>query len=133
MEDFVRKVKIDDRVSFMGYRADVPNIMKASDLFVLPCPAEGFGLVIAEAMFAGLPVVAINHGGPVEIVISEETGLLVPRDNIMSMSAALTLLLENTSQSLTMGVKGQQRAQTVYASSIMAIKTRNVYVLCASE
>ncbi len=133
MEDFVRIVKIDDRVSFMGYRDDVPSIMKASDLFVLPCPAEGFGLVIAEAMFAGLPVVAINHGGPVEIVIGEETGLLVPRDNIMSMSAALNLLLENTSQSLTMGVKGQQRAQAVYASSIMAIKTGNVYALCGPK
>jgi glycosyltransferase involved in cell wall biosynthesis len=133
MEAFVRKVNIDDRVSFMGYRADVPNIMKASDLFVLPCPAEGVGLVIAEAMFAGLPVVAINYGGPVEIVISDETGLLVPRNNIMSMSHALKALLENTSQSLAMGVKGQLRAKTVYASSVMAINTGNVYVLCASE
>lgn len=133
LESFVRKVKIDDRVSFLGYRADVPNIMKASDLFVLPCPAEGFGLVIAEAMFAGLPVVAINHGGPVEIVICQETGLLVPRNDIMSMSDAIGELLENTSQSLAMGVKGQQRAQTVYASSVMAINTGNVYVLCASE
>jgi glycosyltransferase involved in cell wall biosynthesis len=133
MESFVRKVKIDDRVSFLGYRADVPNIMKASDLFVLPCPAEGFGLVIAEAMFAGLPVVAINHGGPVEIVICQETGLLVPRNDIMSMSDAIRELLENTSQSVYMGLKGQQRAQTVYASSVMAINTGNVYELCASE
>jgi glycosyltransferase involved in cell wall biosynthesis len=133
MEAFVREVKIDERVSFMGYRADVPNIMKSSDLFVLPCPAEGFGLVIAEAMFAGLPVVAINHGGPVEIVISEETGLLVPRNNIMSMSTALKTLLENTSQSLAMGLKGKERAQTVYASSVMAIKTGNVYAACGLE
>jgi glycosyltransferase involved in cell wall biosynthesis len=133
MEAFVRRVKIDDRVSFMGYRADVPNMMKASDLFVLPCPAEGFGLVLAEAMFAGLPVVAINHGGPLEIVINEETGLLVPRNNIMSMSAALKMLLADTSQSLAMGVKGQQRAQTVYASSVMAINTGKVYALCTSE
>jgi glycosyltransferase involved in cell wall biosynthesis len=133
MEDFVRKVKIDDRVSFMGYRADVPAIMKASDLFVLPCPAEGFGLVIAEAMLAGLPVVAINRGGPADIVISEQTGLLVPPDDLNAMSLALVTLLQSTIQCRSMGVNGQQRAKTVYASSVMAINTGNVYALCGSK
>jgi glycosyltransferase involved in cell wall biosynthesis len=129
MEAFVRNFKIDDRVSFMGYRADVPSIMKASDLFVLPCPAEGFGLVIVEAMFAGLPVVAINHGGPVEIVVSGETGLLVPRSDIKAISDALITLLEDKSHCISLGLKGQQRAKTVYASSVMAINTGSVYGL----
>jgi glycosyltransferase involved in cell wall biosynthesis len=133
MEAFVRKVKIDDRISFMGYRADVPNIMKASDLFVLPCPAEGFGLVIAEAMFAGLPVVAINHGGPVEIVVPDQTGILVPRDDVNSMANAVSTLLENSTVCQSMGLHGQQRAISVYSSATMAISTGNVYALCASK
>lgn len=130
MEGFVSKAKIGDRVSFMGYRADVPSIMKASDLFVLPCPAEGFGMVIVEAMFAGLPVVAINHGGPVEIVVSGETGLLVSRSDVKAMSDALITLLEDKSHCCSMGVKGQQRATRVYASSVMAVNTGNVYAMC---
>ena len=133
MEAFVREVKIDDRVSFLGYRDDVPAIMKASDLFVLPCPVEGFGLVVAEAMLAGLPVVAINRGGPADIVISEQTGLLVPPDDVKAMSVALVTLLLSTSQCRSMGVNGQQRAKSVYASSVMAINTGNVYALCESE
>lgn len=133
MEDFVAKAKIGDRVSFMGYRTDVPSIMKASDLFVLPCPAEGFGMVIVEAMFAGLPVVAINHGGPVEIVVSGETGLLVSRSDVKAMSDALITLLEDKSHCCSMGVKGQQRATRVYASSVMAVNTGNVYAMCSHK
>jgi glycosyltransferase involved in cell wall biosynthesis len=133
MEDFVREVKIADRVSFMGYRADVPSIMKAADLFILPCPAEGFGLVIVEAMLAGLPIVAINHGGPVEIVISGETGLLVPRCDIKAMSDALITLLEDKSHCLSLGMKGKQRAKTVYASSVMSINSSAVYALCGPK
>jgi glycosyltransferase involved in cell wall biosynthesis len=133
MEAIVRNVKIDDRVSFLGHRDDVPAIMKASDIFVLPCPAEGFGMVIPEAMFAGLPVVAINRGGPAEIVISERTGLLVPPDDLTAMSVALVWLLKSTSQRRSLGVNGQQRAKKLYASSAMAINTGNVYAFCGPE
>jgi glycosyltransferase involved in cell wall biosynthesis len=133
MESFVREAHIDDRVSFLGYRDDVPAMMKASDMFVLPCPAEGFGLVLAEAMLAGLPVVAINNGGPSEIIISGQTGYLVPKNDVAAMSLAIASLLENPAQCLSMGILGQNRAKTVYASSVMAINTRNVYALCGSK
>jgi glycosyltransferase involved in cell wall biosynthesis len=133
LEGFVRDTNIQDRVTFLGFRDDVPSIMKSADIFVLPAPAEPFGLVVAEAMMAGLPVVAINNGGPAEIVIGEQTGVLVSRGDVNAMVKAITRLLENPTLCQSMGIHGQQRADSVYSSTTMAISTGNVYALCASE
>lgn len=133
LEGFVRAANIQDRVSFLGFRDDVPSIMKSADIFVLPSPAEPFGLVVVESMMAGLPVVAINNGGPAEIVIDEQTGILVTRDDVNTMGKAITKLIENPNICQSMGIHGQHRAESVYSSETMAISTCNVYVLCVSE
>ncbi len=133
MQEYVRDVHIEDRISFLGYRDDIAMIMRSSDIFVLPSPAEGFGLVIVEAMMAGLPVVAINNGGPVEIVVSGMTGILVPQNDVYALANAVTTLLANQTICQSMGIQGQQRAKSIYDSATMAISTGNVYALCASE
>jgi glycosyltransferase involved in cell wall biosynthesis len=133
LEALMRDTKAQDRVSFLGFRNDVPSIMKSADIFVLPALAEPFGLVVVEAMMAGLPVVAINNGGPAEIVIREQTGILVTCDDGNAMGKAIATLLENPTLCHSMGIHGQQRAQTVYSSANMAINTSNIYAICASE
>jgi glycosyltransferase involved in cell wall biosynthesis len=133
LEGFVRDTNIKDRVLFLGFRDDVPAIMKSADIFVLPAPAEPFGLVVVEAMLARLPVVAINNGGPAEIMINEQTGFLVSRGDVNAMGKAITTLLENPTIRQSMGINGQQRAESVYSSSTMSINTSNVYAICASE
>jgi glycosyltransferase involved in cell wall biosynthesis len=130
LERFVRDTKIQDKVSFLGFRDDVPSIMKAADIFVLPAPAEPFGLVVVEAMMAGLPVIAIDNGGPAEIVINEQTGFLVPPADVKAMLDALTKLLEDPNQCSTMGTQGNRRAEIVYSSAVMARNTGSVYALC---
>jgi glycosyltransferase involved in cell wall biosynthesis len=133
LEALMRDINIQERVSFLGFRDDVPSIMKSADIFVLPAPAEPFGLVVVEAMMAGLPVVAINNGGPAEIMINEQTGFLVSRGDVNAMGKAIMTILENPTICHSMGIQGQQRAETVYSSATMAISTGNVYGLCVSE
>lgn len=133
LEALTRDTNMQDRVSFLGFRDDVPSIMKSADIFVLPAPTEPFGLVVVEAMLAGLPVVAVDNGGPAEIVITEQTGILVTRGDVNAMGKAITTLLENPTICHSMGIQGQQRAETVYSSATMAISTGNVYGLCVSE
>jgi glycosyltransferase involved in cell wall biosynthesis len=133
LDALMRDIDIQDRVSFLGFRDDVPTIMKSADIFVLPAPAEPFGLVVVEAMMAGLPVVAINNGGPAEIVITGQTGTLVNPGDISAMGQAINTLIENPPTCHSMGIYGQQRAKTVYSSATMSMNTSNVYAICESE
>ena len=133
LEVFVRDTNLQDKVTFLGFRNNVPSIMKASDVFVLPAPAEPFGLVVVEAMMAALPVVAIANGGPSEIVVNNQTGFLLPADDIQALSFAVKKLVNDTSKGLTMGTYGQRRAKAAYSSEVMANNTCNVYALCGHK
>lgn len=76
-EGLVTSLDIADRVRFLGFRSDLPDLMVASDVFVLASVAEAFGLVLAEALFLGIPVLATRIGGIPEIVDDGVDGRLV--------------------------------------------------------
>ena len=83
------KGKLEGRVSFLGHipRADMIERLRQADLFVQPSIAsEMFGMATAEAMAAGIPVVATRICGLPEVVAEGETGLLVPPDNPEAMA-----------------------------------------------
>jgi glycosyltransferase involved in cell wall biosynthesis len=77
-EALARDLGIAERVRFLGFRRDLPDLMVASDVFVLPSLAEAFGLVLAEALYLGVPVLSTRVGGIPEIVDDGVDGLLVP-------------------------------------------------------
>ena len=83
----VREIGCDDVVTFLGFRKDLPDLMAAADLFVLPSVAEAFGLVLAEALYLGTPVVATRVGGIPEIVDEGIDGMLV-MSNMLPFSVA---------------------------------------------
>lgn len=66
LEGLARTLGIADRTRFLGYRSDVPELMRSSGALIAPCPIEGLGLTVVEAMAAGLPVVAAGAGGHLE-------------------------------------------------------------------
>ena len=68
IKDLVINKRLVERVKFLGFRSDIPFIMKSSDIIVIPSKWEGFGLVAAEAMACGKPVVASNVPGLAEVV-----------------------------------------------------------------
>ncbi len=73
-----RSLGIENKVVFLGARFDIPGLMKAMDVFVLPSLQEGFPRTLIEAMYTGLPVVASDISGIPEIVREGEDGFLVP-------------------------------------------------------
>lgn len=77
LEALVGELHIDDRVGFLGHRNDIPDLLRLSDLFVLPSYSEGMPISILEAMASGVPVVATNVGGVGEVITSGITGHLV--------------------------------------------------------
>ena len=78
--DQVRELGIEGSVRFLGSRTDVPDLLRASDLFVHPSREEGFSNAVLEAMAAGLPVVAFDVGGNAEAVVHGATGFPPARD-----------------------------------------------------
>jgi len=83
------RLGIADRVRFLGFRKDLPDLMVACDLFVLPSVAEAFGLVLAEALYLGAPVLASRVGGIPEIVDDGVDGLLVSPGDAVALSRAM--------------------------------------------
>lgn len=84
---------IADRVYFLGIRHDIPALMKAADCFVLASRWEGFGIVFAEALAAGLPIVATNVDG-IREVVDDASGILVEPENSDALANALRRMRE---------------------------------------
>jgi glycosyltransferase involved in cell wall biosynthesis len=109
-EDLARKLGIHEKISFLGWRNDVGDILEVSDLFVLPSINEGMGRAVIEAMSAGLAVVATNVGGVPTIVEGGETGLLVEPQDPALLSDAIGHLLSHPKKRIGMGQNGHTRA-----------------------
>lgn len=100
MEEALRRQAqelIPDRVVFTGRvpRREMPAYYSAADLFVFPGLGESLGMVFLEAQACGCPVVALNTAGVPQVVMANETGLLVPEDNGRAMAEAVRHLLED--------------------------------------
>ncbi|MBI3506511.1 MAG: glycosyltransferase family 4 protein [Proteobacteria bacterium] len=101
-------------VRFLGYRADVPDLLRAADIFTLPSHREGMPRSILEAMLAGLPVVATDIRGSREEVIDGLTGLLVPVRDPAALGTALAKLAADPALRAAMGKAGLERARELY-------------------
>lgn len=106
--------ELNDQITFKGFQKDIPSFMKTIDIFVLTSLWEGFGYVLAEAMFAGKPVVAFNNSSNPEIVADNETGFLVPTNNIDALKEKVMLLKNNPELRHEMGQKGQERVLRLF-------------------
>lgn len=115
------------KVVLAGFRDDAISIIAASDIFVLPSLAEPFGLVLLEAMALGKPVIATAAGGPLEIVNSGESGLLVPPRDPAALADALRALLRSPQMRESMGVQGRERYEQHFTTRTMARVTLRVY------
>jgi len=99
------------RVHFLGHRADVAVVLKASDVFAFPSRSDGQGLALGEAMAAGLPCVAARVGGIPEVVTDGEDGLLFERENVQELAGHLTKLIEDGRLRDELASKALKRAE----------------------
>jgi glycosyltransferase involved in cell wall biosynthesis len=112
-----RRLRIEDRVRFLGVRHDVSRILALIDLFVLPSLWEGLPNAVLEAMAMQKPVVATMVDGNTEAVVAGETGLLVsPRDAI-ALADAIRELLRDSEMARNMGVAGRKRIEQEFGLS----------------
>lgn len=118
LEALARDLGLLDVVQFMGWRyepSDMPDVYRAFSLVVLPSrQPEPFGLVLIEAMATGLPVIATDQGGPREVCVDGETGLLVPPNDPDRLADAMRWVLDHPDRAHAMGQAGRRRAEALY-------------------
>ena len=127
LEAQAHKLGIEDRVIFLGYRQNIPELLAGCDLFVLPSLYEGLPLSILEAMAAGKAVVATAVGGTPEAVLDGETGLLVPPGDPVALARAIQEILSNPLLLRKMGATGRERVQREFSSATMVQRITHLY------
>lgn len=109
------KLGLADRVTFLGARTDMPELLAASDALVLSSAWEGLPNVVMEALAAGKPVVATRVGGVAELVTEGETGFLVTAGAASSLADALaSLMLLPAARRQELGDAGRKRITEEY-------------------
>jgi glycosyltransferase involved in cell wall biosynthesis len=123
MEALLRGAGLGERLRMLGYREDIPAILAASDIFVLPSRFEGLPMSVIEAMLTGLPVIAAAVRGPREQVVEGVTGLLVPPGDAAALGQALARLAADPALRTSMGEAGRARALERYDEAKVIART----------
>ena len=111
LESTAESLGLSDMLWMAGDRDDVPALLQAMDVFVLPSLGEGISNTLLEAMAAGLPVLATDVGGNPELVTDGENGRLFPVADEAAFSAVLQELLDDSTLRETMGHNGMRRVR----------------------
>lgn len=115
LEMQVADLHLQDQVHLLGERTDVPGLLGAADILVMASRFESFGIVAAEAMMTGIPVVAPDIAGLREVVDSGKTGFLIPENRLETdFPVTIARLLDDPELRREMGKSGQQRAAALF-------------------
>lgn len=119
------KIGIGGKVRFLGFRNDLLSILSAMDTFLFTSSAEGFGLALLEAAFAGIPVVTTNVGAAPEIFPSREFGIVANDDR--ELLPGLLELARDRSLRKEIGERTKERAQSIFTLDRMVSLTLDCY------
>ncbi len=110
-----------------GERADVPDVMRGLDCFVLPSLAEGISNTILEAMASGLPVLATDVGGNAELVVRGQTGDIVPANDAQALAAGLIRMAADPARAAVMGQAGRALVESRFSLPAMVASYQGLY------
>ncbi len=134
VEQWLARSKVADRVRVLGFTDDVPGVLVAADIFCQPSEWEGFCLAAAEAMAAGLPVVATDVDGLNEVVEPAVTGVLVEPGSARQFAAAVIKFADDPALRATMGAAGRARAARHFSiDHCVALHARLYRELCGGS
>jgi glycosyltransferase involved in cell wall biosynthesis len=127
LEHRAEQAGVADRILWLGFRNDVPDLLAAADIYCLPSRSEGLPLAVLEAMGAGLPIVGTAVGGVPEAVESGRTGLLVPPESPRELADALALLLADEPRRHRMGQEGRRVVEERFSMHLQSRRLIDLY------
>ncbi|MFT5367929.1 MAG: glycosyltransferase involved in cell wall biosynthesis [Candidatus Latescibacterota bacterium] len=122
-----KDLQIENQVDFLGWRSDIPALLQAFDLFVLPSRYESFPISILEVMAASKPIVATHVDGIPESVSEGKTGLLVPSEDPVMLADAIATLLHDPALCAQMSTQARERVETHFTLEKTARDTQAIY------
>jgi glycosyltransferase involved in cell wall biosynthesis len=118
---------LEERLSFLGEREDITEVLLTLSVFVLPSDVEGMSMALLEAMAAGRPIVATGVGGNVNLIRHEETGLLVSPRQPGEMADAVLRLLKEPQWAARLGSAAQASARSRHCADAMVRELEAIY------
>ncbi len=126
IKEFIRASKLQDEVIDLGFQKDIPRVLAATDVFVLPSILpDSFPTVILEAMASGKPIVATRSGGASEMLVDGETGYLIPINDINQGVNALIKLILNSELREKFGKAGKDRVLKEFSLESFRVNIEN--------
>jgi glycosyltransferase involved in cell wall biosynthesis len=123
----VDELALRGQVRFLGEREDVPEILRALDVLLVPSWEEPFGRVVIEAMAAGTAVVATSVGGPAEVITDGVDGLLLPPRDPGRWAAAIRGLLADPARRRSLALAGRAQVESRYDQRRQAERIADLY------
>jgi len=122
-----QRLGLGGRVFFLGFREDVPAVLARTDVLAVPSLSEAFGLCLLEGMCLGIPCVASDTGGLVEVAGGGEYALLVPPGDASALAAGILRLLEDPVEAASLGRRAAGAVEGEYSAKAMAQKMTELY------
>lgn len=133
LQEIAGELGLGDAVRFLGEREEVPEILRASDVALLPSWEEPFGRVVVEAMAMGVPVVATAIGGPAEIIRDGVDGVLVAPRQPEALAAAITRLLDDEPRRRAIGAASQRAVLARFSQIATRLGSPRSIVRCYEQ
>jgi glycosyltransferase involved in cell wall biosynthesis len=121
------ELAVERSCRFVGVREDIPDILAAADVVVLPSLSEGFPFVLLEAMAMGCPVVASRVNGVPELIEDHRTGLLVPARDSQALTTAIRVVLSDPAAASKMGAAGRAVVRERFTVDQMVANTTAIF------
>lgn len=131
--DKIKSLQLQDSVLLSGFRADIPAVLAALDLFAFPSRAEAFGLVLIEAMAAGKPVISTRCDGVLDIIRHEENGLLFDANRVQAFTQAVQRMLEQPDLRERLARQALQTAAEQFSHERFLSRMMDLYDKCLAQ
>lgn len=127
LKKLVQEKSLEDYFIFTGYRGDIPRLLSAFEILVMPSLFEGLCFAVIEAQAMGVPVIASAVGGMRRSVADGVTGILVPPADAAALAKAILWMLGHPAQAAAMGLEGKRRFAQLFTQERMVNNTAGIY------
>ncbi|MCL4552105.1 MAG: glycosyltransferase, partial [Candidatus Marsarchaeota archaeon] len=127
VKEKIDRLQLNEEMILAGYRKDVPDLLNAMDVLVVPSIYEPLGVIVMEGMAAGKPIVASRVGGIPEMVIDGEHALLFPSRDVQCLAACIERLLDEPELVRDLGAKARARVCERFSPEMAAAAYEHLY------